>query len=358
MKSPDEMKGILRRGEIYWFQPAMKNGIRPPMMSLQTTDLQTAIKAAALVRHSPLLVTADPLTAEIERFLVTPYEGKKFYSRSSQQALGYMLRAFVRQLKKGTRLPDISQETVQAYYDKSLAEKDPHTAHKRLMSLRAFFNRAVESKKIRVNPAIGVVTADLPPAPRVLFCTAEQRDKLIEACTREDLKLVLMLGFHAGMRKQEIIQAVASWFNMQQGFIDMRPTPTMPFNDHKRPRTIPMRQVLLDFLTEYGLRTPFMLRPDVKQGKDIYRYDFDSALGALTKCCGLEWVTAHVMRHTFASLLVIEGRSIFKVAKWLGDSLATTEKHYAHLAPIDSDIEEGKHPVKQRTEQARDTPSS
>lgn len=54
---------------------------------------------------------------------------------------------------------------------------------------------------------------------------------------------------------------------------------------------------------------------------------------------GYEWVTPHIMRHSFTSLLAIKGCSLFKIAQWLGDTLATTEKHYAHLLPTDPDIE-------------------
>jgi site-specific recombinase XerD len=50
-------------------------------------------------------------------------------------------------------------------------------------------------------------------------------------------------------------------------------------------------------------------------------------------------VTPHIMRHTFASLLAIKGVSLYKIANWPGDTLATTEKHYAHLLPTDPDIE-------------------
>ena len=53
-------------------------------------------------------------------------------------------------------------------------------------------------------------------------------------------------------------------------------------------------------------------------------------------------VTAHVMRHTFASLLVQAGVSIYKVARWLGDGVEVVEDHYGHLAPKDSDIEKAR----------------
>lgn len=50
-------------------------------------------------------------------------------------------------------------------------------------------------------------------------------------------------------------------------------------------------------------------------------------------------MTAHVMRHTFASIAVQSNVSIYKVARWMGDGVEVVEKHYAHLAPQDVDIE-------------------
>jgi integrase len=44
-------------------------------------------------------------------------------------------------------------------------------------------------------------------------------------------------------------------------------------------------------------------------------------------------ITFLTLRHTFASWHVQSGQSVFKVAKWLGNSVATCEKHYAALAP-------------------------
>lgn len=54
---------------------------------------------------------------------------------------------------------------------------------------------------------------------------------------------------------------------------------------------------------------------------------------------GMDWVTPHVMRKTFGSLLVIAGVSPFKVANWLGDDVMTTKKNYAYLLPKDDEIE-------------------
>ena len=81
------------------------------------------------------------------------------------------------------------------------------------------------------------------------------------------------------------------------------------------------------------------MKPKVKHGKGKYRYDFHRPYNDYMSAQDLRWVTAHVMRHTFASLLVQAGVSIYKVARWMGDGVEVVEKHYAHLAPQDRDIE-------------------
>jgi len=228
---------------------------------------------------------------------------------------------------------------VQAYYDEIRGRLSVATAHKALMDIRSFFKWQLSiAKAVRVNPVVGVHTEPVPPSARPLWCTRKQRDQLINTATREDLKLVLMLGFHAGFRKNEIIQAVPQWFQLELRAIDMRSTPTMRFNKFKKARAVPMEDTLYTFLQAYGLRSPFLLRPDVKQGKDRYRYDFDVVLQRHVREQGMEWVTAHVMRHTFASLLVQANKSIYKVAAWMGDTVKVVEEHYGHLAVYDSDI--------------------
>ena len=93
------------------------------------------------------------------------------------------------------------------------------------------------------------------------------------------------------------------------------------------------------FLSNYGLLEPFMLRPDVKPGKSIYRYDFGRPFQRHAAACGLGWVTPHVMRHTFASLLASAGTSIYLIAEWMGDDVKTVQKNYARLLPLHGEIE-------------------
>jgi hypothetical protein len=52
----------------------------------------------------------------------------------------------------------------------------------------------------------------------------------------------------------------------------------------------------------------------------------------------LSWVTPHVMRHTFGSLLAIAGESLAKISEWMGDDPRVTDRHYLHFKEGDTAI--------------------
>jgi len=125
---------------------------------------------------------------------------------------------------------------------------------------------------------------------------------------------------------------------MKAKMIHLRKTPTMAFKDREE-RSVPMTLAFHDFLKKYKLREPFMLRPEVEKGKSLYRYDFGAPFKKHVEACKLPWVTPHVMRHTFASLLASAGTSIYVIAEWLGDDVRVVQRHYARLLPMHEEIE-------------------
>ena len=310
----------------------------PSLLTFQILELKKALDRA--VGETRKLEPSSRLKVEIQNHLEYKFS-RKAYSRASVEGKAVTLRAFLKTFRKNCKLGDVTPTDIQKYYDDCLRNLSPASAHKRLMDVRALFNWAFEQNKVSHNPALDVRSEFRPWSTRTRYCTRVLRDRLIEECQREDLKLILMLGFHAGLRKNEIIQAVPDWFNLELGFVDLHDTASMRFTRSKRGRTVPMTHELKKFLLTYGLRSPFLLRPDVTHGKSYYRYDFAKPFRKYMKAQGVEWVTPHVMRHTFASLLAIDGKSIFKIAAWLGDTVRVTESVYAHLSPQDEDVNLG-----------------
>jgi len=342
-----ETKGIYLRGSTYWLQPPMQHGVRPKPVTLQTPDLAKAIARAKEIREIGELSASDTVMSEVKHFIAyQTAPQRRIYSRNSAAASFSTLRVFHRGLPKTRKLSTITTADVQRFYDEQLKTVSHSSAWRYLGWVKAFFKWAETNKLVRRDVTAEVDAAKPKFATRLLYCTRDQRDMLIRECQCPTMKMILMLGFFCGMRKNEICEAVPEWFNLDLKLVDMRDTPTLIFNEFKRARTVPMREELRDYLREYGLRSPYLIRPDVKHGKGIYRYGFHYPFELYVASKGLAWCTPHVMRHTFASLLLIDGRSLFKVAKWMGDSTEVVEKHYGHLCPMDDEIED-RIPVKE-----------
>jgi integrase len=329
-----KFRGIYLRGNIYWYQ-RMVNG-RRIQASLGTSDYAEAVTKALEIRADPFLVVADPLQAEIDAFISYKVQQNE-YSADSAASKRYALEEFATFVGKSDPATILPSD-VERFYRRLQGRVAESTAQGYITTLRSFFNRLLETRKVRRNVVKDVRLARLDTKGRRDFCTPVLRDKLIANCKREDLKFALFCGFHAGLRKKEIIEARPDWFDVSEKLIHIKKTPTFRPKDREE-RTIPMTKAFKEFLEHYRLRSPFMLHPEVPHGRRRYRWDFRRPWADFMKAEGAEWVTPHIMRHTFASLLASKGKSIFKIARWLGDDLRVVDKHYAKLQPKDEDIE-------------------
>ena len=329
-------RGIYRRGNRYWFARQIEK--KRHWISLETSDPAEAIEKARKIREEAMLEPGTVLIHAVNRY-VSYCRERGEWSLASADSKGYVLRAFARWA--GSVTPeDVTPALIERYYRERVRSHSVRTAHGNLMTLRGFFRWCVEVERTcRENPAAAIKVKTPAPAARKDFCTPELRDRLIRECPREDLKFVLYCGFHAGLRFNEIVEARSFWFEIESGILHLRKTDTMSFKDGEE-RSIPMTKEFRQFLREYGLKEPFMLHPEIPaRRKSLYRYDFGRPFFEYTASQGVPWVTPHIMRHTFASLLASSGVSIYKIAKWLGDDVRVVQRHYAKLLPNDGEIE-------------------
>jgi len=336
------LKGVYLRGKKFWYRYGYER--RQYRVPLDTEDEAAAITKALRIRANPLLTGANPLAEEIKAYLAIKQE-KGDYTRNSADSRGPVLRAWIsnRNLKE---VREINTDEIKLWLN-SLRRRKKRLKESSIesygMIIRGFCGWLVEENKLRENPA-GFIKAKISTsAKRRRFCRREQVDLLISGCADLELKFILYCGFHAGLRKGEIVQARPEWFDLRLNIIHVTESETWKPKD-KDKRTIPLTTAFKKFLEEEmaidgELPLPFLICPDKVQGKARYRYDFRKPFEEYVEAKGYEWLTPHVMRHTFASLLAIAGVSIFKIAQWLGDDVRVVERHYAHLLPQDSDIE-------------------
>lgn len=332
MKKSPLLRGIYKRGSVYWL--AVQKDKKRHFISLGTDDLSQAILKATRLRRSPTIESGSVLKHAVERFIA-----QSGWARASVDSRGYVLKKFAEWC--GAVLPsDVTTDRVKRYHAVRLATCTEATAYSSLGVVSRFFDwcRDVE-RTVRENPCDAVSVPYPEASPRKDFCTPELVEKLLRECGREDLKFVLFCGFHAGLRAIEIVEAVPWWFDLQRRQLHLRKTPTCRFKDREE-RSVPLTAQFSAFLDGYGLREPFMLHPDKAHAKNRYRWDFGRPFREYMKQQDCPWVTPHIMRHTFASLLASAGESIYRIAVWLGDDVRVVQDRYAKLLPVRGKLDE------------------
>lgn len=325
----------LKRGS-YWFSK-MTNGKRV-WVNLQTGDPSTAIARAQEIQLDPRVAPRVNLASEVRQFVAHKLSLNE-YSRQSSQTKIHVLREFSSALPESATSRTVTTKHVAEFYNTLRSRVTESTALGYMMTLRSFFRWCVEENKSRFdNPVSKIRLARVDRVGRKTFCSREQKRALIANATNDELRFILFCGFDAGMRKGEIIEARVDWFSDDS--VSVRATATFRPKDREA-RTIPLTRDFAEFLKGYldgKEASGFALRPRVTHGKWRYRYDFRKPFANYMRGQGMEWVTPHVMRHSFASILAGAGCSIFKISTWLGDGVRVVQRHYAKLSPTDSDI--------------------
>jgi integrase len=348
-----KVKGIVLRGNIYWYE-RMVDGKRF-RVSLDTSDLNKAISKANELRRKGPIKNDDSLSVLSDRWTRAKLAEEEWTEKTGKWAKNVMSQfvAFC----GDRRAASVTEEQVKNWFSALRSEQEMSQAGRAsyIRAVKAFFNWCVSERFVAHNPAVAVKLPRLGKAgSRSTFCTKELRDKLIKNAPNDDLRFVLFAGFHAGLRKLEIIEARRDWFDLEHDTLWVRKADRgnkrlrkgeKPFKIKDRDeRPIPIRQAFAEFLKGYLNRElqplDFVLNPEVPHGKSEYRWDFKRPFEEYMEAQGCPHVTPHMMRRTFASLLVQDGKSIYKVAKWLGDSVAVASEHYGHLSAKDRDIEE------------------
>lgn len=236
-----------------------------------------------------------------------------------------------------TRAQDWADDRLAMTYARGKSKKDPKTgvvtpAKQYPMSkgtvarevdlLQAIFERAmVKHDYIKVNPWVGVEREDSDARNRVL--TLEEQDKLSVELTREHERWMLFL-LGTGLRLEELraiddgvdLNFPERWINVVRKTRGLK----------KKVQKVPLiDDCLLDILQEQFTEAGQLWHglPDSA---------FRTPLEKAAKRAGIEHITPHGLRHTFATRYLRAGGDIYHLSKILGHaSVAITEKVYAHL---------------------------
>jgi len=213
-----------------------------------------------------------------------------------------------------------------------LIEREHKPGQKRLMSLRAMYNRLGMSKKALKmydgpNPFAGV---DLQEEEgKLRFLSRDEADRLLNACD-EPLRTIVLLGLYTGLRIQSEALTLR-WRDID--FMRGKVTVSAAYAKNKEMRAVPLNSILLDALRQLkDSSAKSELDDAVFLNRDDQPYrSIRTAFATACRQAGLTKVTPHVLRHTFASCLTLQKQDVSSIQELGGWKTIAMVERYAHV---------------------------
>lgn len=335
------IKGLVCVRGLYYYQPPQVDHIRPPRISLRTRD-----PAEAIERFREMVADGPPpaatrrqtlsfsLAAFLRHKLARGAHRSPASGQSARTAVGHLIR-----VAGDVKLTAVTEAHIVALRAGLAQTRSRESVHTYLRALRAFFCWCQAQRMLLIDPMRSISIQQPRRSSSVRFLSREDRDMLISACQRKDLRLVLVLGFHCGLRISEILAARNNWISATDhgGILCIRQNADFRIKND-RSRIVPLDLIAAAELLPANGSNSYLIAPTKRGGRARLRWDPRKPFRQHATACGFPSLTMHDMRHTFASLHAQAGTPLYKIARWLGDNPATVERHYADLSGIDADI--------------------
>ena len=205
----------------------------------------------------------------------------------------------------------------------------PGSINRMVVLIRYIYNLAIKwnTPGVKDNPSKSIPMME-ENNKKERYLTQPEAVRLYEAvCSSENLMLkhIVPMLILTGARKREVLDAKWADFDV------VRRVWRIPISKSGRARHIPLAEGALHILErlpriegcEYPFANPTTKRP--------YANIFE--LWNTARCrAGLADVRLHNLRHSFASLLINQGRTLYEVQHLLGHTQVKTTQRYAHLS--------------------------
>jgi integrase len=337
-----KVRGLSKIGGRYYYRLPQMDGVRPPRRALETSSFEEAVDLALQIRNQRApQYTPGTLIFETDRYM-RERKAKKL-SRWTLDADQSVLKLFGVEVGITTMVAAVTPRLIEAWREKMRrsGHSEP-TVKTYLLRVHGFFAWLVKEGGLPRNPMLNVELPLVRKTRAERFLTKEQRDKLISACDQDDLKTMLMLGFHAGLRLNEMLEARVEWLRLWEGGGEIVVCATDTFVPKDREaRRVPLNDVLWRYLSAIKFSGTYLVRDDVRRKKQKYRWIPRHTFERLVSGAELGWVGWHTLRHTYATLLVMGGCPVATVARWLGDGIEVTYKNYVGCIPLREHVNAG-----------------
>lgn len=247
-------------------------------------------------------------------------------SESTVKNYGYNLALIC--LEYGRLPEEITDNEYVEYYNKLLKRKasGSHMLHA-VYCVRKYFKLFGLDCPLSANPTI--------PARRTLPVVLSQNEikSLLKACPDLRDKALIGLMFDTGIRKSELLNLCTYDLDFDRGKIHIREGKRC--KDRYVPFSKNMQKVVAAYLKTYH---PHKYLFEQERDKPKSKYWPPRVLAsALERTDIVKHVSCHVLRHTYATVLLELGVDIRHIQQWLGHKRLETTAIYLNIAETHSD---------------------
>lgn len=238
------------------------------------------------------------------------------------------------------KLSELTPEVIARWQADRLAAGAGRTSVlKALTLLGGILQRAVEAERMARNPARLVRKASRPSRREVRPMAPATIEAVRHACGPRDAALISVLGY-AGLRPQEAL--ALRWADIRERTILVERAVSLgkekdtKTRSHRTVRLLaPLREDLLAWRMRRGRPADAALAFPGPSGGVWTKTTYDNwrgrAFNRALKTAGVVGATPYTLRHSFASLLLHEGRSVIYVARQMGHDAKLTLGTYGHV---------------------------
>ena len=322
----------LSRSGIWYIQYTDSNGVRKHK-STKCARRADAVKKLSdfksFIEAKPKKKTI-PLSAFIADYIKHIQAG---HSENTARSYALSLKTFV-QIIGDLSLKSITPRHWDAYKTARLSQKKVavSTVNIELRSLRAAFSTAARWELIAKNPFMGLSLVSVPKKTPA-FLTIQDAERLLVAIKENWFRDVVIFAINTGLRRGELLSL--RWKDVDQQLQIARITNREDFTTKSgEERIVSLNDAALSVLNRRR-QSPlcdYIFTDDkgVPLTPDTVSHKFKRVIRAAKLP---EALHLHSLRHSFASLLVGSGTSLFTVSKLLGHSSTKTSEIYSHLLP-------------------------
>jgi integrase len=335
-------RGIYKRGDIYWIRYG-HNG-RDVRESTFGSDLKKA-ENLLILRKADVLAGKRPeiyIDGKKNTFadLVDRYENevsKKKKSYSTEKHMLPYLKEWFGSLKLhkdfSKKQAELLQQLVQERERDNMPTQraKPQTANRWVAIFKNMFTYAHDELRW-INKAvlddIRTVKMFSEAVPDVTPLTSEECIQLIKRAPAH-IRIAIVIGIYTGLRRKDILNLKWSNINFDTGVISLVVSKTESTKKTKELLHISLGANLRAFLENTEQISEYVVcKPDGTQFK-TFKESWAKAKAAI----GKPKLRLPDLRHTFASMLAMEGVPLYTISLLLGHSTMEMTKRYAHLLP-------------------------